>query len=109
MQMGVAEWWTDQLSAQIDDFHARHIFALCFECCFEIGCNADELAVFDENILDCRCFGCGAARHAGGDVCVDEQLRAHNHSFQYEFSCEFSGSGRRFVICPLGYGREPLT
>ena len=28
MQMGVAEWWTDQLSAQIDDFHARHIFAL---------------------------------------------------------------------------------
>lgn len=55
---------------QIDDFHARHIFALCFECCFEIGCNADELAVFDENILDCRCFGCGAARHAGGAVSV---------------------------------------
>ena len=64
-----------------------------------------EYAVFNENVLNCRGVGCGAAWHAGGDVCVGEELSAHSRSFQYGFS----GSGRRFVICSLGYDGEPLA
>ena len=105
MQMGVAERRTDQLSTQIDDFHVCPILASRFECCFEIGRNADEFAVFNENVLNCHGVGCGAAWHAGGDVCVGEELSAHGRSFQYGFS----GSGRRFVICSLGYDGEPLA